>query len=347
MGGVAGALASHADRFVAGLGAHKTPLIRALLLRLVTAERTRAIVPISELLELSREVGEIQRLINQMVDARLLVVQTIEGGKGSTVEIVHESLLQGWPALRRWLDENQDDAALVDQLRIAARQWQQKGFDVGLLWRGESANEAKKFRTRYKGPLSDVERGFLDAVISHEIAQVRRRRIAVIGGFAALGAIVIAAMVALVIIQKSRAEAKDNLARAEISQKEAETAQQEAQHQLVIAQKNLKDRIAAETKTAQVTEEKHEVDQELNKSKEDLIKERDNATDSAKQAQAAQLRAEASARAAEKAEAEAKASREVALKAEDKARKLYEKEHDRAERLNQQLGSTAIDTLKK
>ena len=116
-------------------------------------------MPIDELRELSREVGEVQRLIDQMVDARLLVVQTLEGGKGSTVEIVHESLVQGWPTLRRWLDENQDDAALVDQLRIAARQWQQKGLDAGLLWRGDTADEAKRFRMRYKGPLSDVERG--------------------------------------------------------------------------------------------------------------------------------------------------------------------------------------------
>ena len=45
-----------------------------------------------------REIGEVQRLIDQMVDARLLVVQTMEGGKGSTVEIVHESLINNWPA---------------------------------------------------------------------------------------------------------------------------------------------------------------------------------------------------------------------------------------------------------
>ena len=123
MGGVAGALASHADRVVNELGPQQGALVRAILLRLVTPERTRAIVPIAELRELSREVGEVQRLVDQMVDARLLVVQTLEGGKGSTVEIVHESLVHGWPTLRRWLDENQDDAALVDQLRTAARQW--------------------------------------------------------------------------------------------------------------------------------------------------------------------------------------------------------------------------------
>src|SRR6185436_17276362 len=170
MGGVAGALASHADRVVADIGVQRAGLVRSLLLRLVTAERTRAVVPIAELRELSREVGEIQRLIDHMVDARLLVVQTLEGGKGSTVEIIHESLVQGWPTLRRWLDENQDDAALVDQLRTAARQWAQKGQDAGLLWRGDTADEAKKFRKRYTGPLCAIARGFLDAVVNAEIA---------------------------------------------------------------------------------------------------------------------------------------------------------------------------------
>ncbi|HEY0251125.1 MAG TPA: serine/threonine-protein kinase, partial [Kofleriaceae bacterium] len=122
MGGVAGALATHADRVVQEIGSGKNWLVRAVLLRLVSPERTRAIVPMADLSELSREVGEVQRLVEQMVDARLLVVQNIEGGKGTTVEIVHESLINGWPMLRRWLDETQEDAALVDSLRTAARQ---------------------------------------------------------------------------------------------------------------------------------------------------------------------------------------------------------------------------------
>src|SRR5215468_1557060 len=157
-----------------------------------------------------------------MVDARLLVVQNLEGGKGSTVEIVHESLVSGWPTLRRWLDENQDDAALVDQLRVAARQWQAKKFDVGLLWRGDSAAEARKFRARYKGPLSDVERGFLDAVIHYDAAQARRRRTAIIAGFTTLSAVVVAMMVLLVVVQKSRTAAKDKEAEANAARQVAE-----------------------------------------------------------------------------------------------------------------------------
>jgi hypothetical protein len=346
MGGVAGALASHADRFVADVGAQKAGLIRALLLRLVTAERTRAIVPINELRELSREVGEIQRLIDQMVDARLLVVQTLEGGKGSTVEIIHESLVQGWPTLRRWLDENQDDAALVDQLRVAARQWQQKGYDSGLLWRGDSADEAKKFRVRYKGPLSDVERGFLDAVVAFTTAQARRRRNAIIGGFTALSLIVVAAMVLLVIIQKSRAEAKDNAEQAEVAQKHAEAEQKIAEHQLHVAQTEEAAKLAALQKQLETQNALTGAEKDLAEKNKELIVQRDNAEASAKAAQRAQLRAEESARVAERAHAAAVVSEGVANDATAEAKASYKKEHDRAERLEREIGKYVTELKK-
>ncbi|HEX8111534.1 MAG TPA: protein kinase [Kofleriaceae bacterium] len=339
IGGVAGALASHADRFVAELGAHRAPLVRDLLLRLVTAERTRAIVALDELSGLSREPGEVRRLIDQMVDARLLVVQTLEGGKGSTAEIIHDSLIEGWPTLRRWLDENQDDAELVDQLRVAAQQWHHKGYDPGLLWRGDAAVEAGKLRARYKGPLSGIERSFLDAVIAHDAAQVRRRRRAIVGGFAALSLIVVATMVLLVIIQRARELAQDNAHQAQIAQRNAEVAEQDARRQRDEAERNLQERIAAEQRTTAIATAKRVVDAELTKSKEELIRERDNATQSAEQAVRAQRRAEAANREAQTAQAEtARANGALAA--------ALAKEQARVQQLTDKLGSVPITELK-
>ena len=81
-------------------------LVRALFLRLVTSERTRAVVPVGELYELSQDPAEVYRVIDRLVRSRLLVGQTTAstGGTmalGGTVEIVHESLIEGWPMLRR------------------------------------------------------------------------------------------------------------------------------------------------------------------------------------------------------------------------------------------------------
>jgi serine/threonine protein kinase len=346
MGGAAGALASHADQFVAGLGATRTPLVRTLMLRLVTAERTRAIVPVAELRELSHEPGEVQRLIDQMIDARLLVVQTLEGGRGSTAEIIHESLIQGWPTLRHWLDENQDDAELVEQLRVSAHQWHHKGYDAGLLWRGEAAAEAGKLRARYKGPLSDVERGFLEAVVGHAAAQARRRRAAVVGGFSILSMIVIATMVLLVIIQRSRALAQDNERHAHSAQHTAELAEGDARRQRDEAERNLRDRIAADERTAAITSAKLEVDAELRQSNDQLILERDSATQSAHQAGEAQRRAETSARIATAAEAAAQAAHAATTQANHELAVALDKERTRSQQLADAIGSRPITVLK-
>ncbi len=353
MGGVGGALASHADRVIADLGQGSQSLARAILLRLVTPERTRAIVPVDELRELSREVGAVQRLIDQMVDARLLVVQKIEGGKSSTVEIVHETLVAGWPTLRRWLDENQDDAALVDQLRTAARQWHQKGRDPGVLWRGESAEEAKKFRKRYKGPLSDVERAFLEEVLTYESASLRRRRAMVVGGFVALGAIVVATMIALVLIQRSRNDAKRSAI-------EARANAEKAEQQLQISNDREKARIKADDEKRQAEDKQREVeaaklvvDNKLDQSQEQLVaKNKELASALAEsisaeqRARAEKTHAEEAAAAAEKASKDAEAAKDVAVRAQAETQRLLEKEKERIKDMTKQIGSPIVDELK-
>ncbi|HWO17992.1 MAG TPA: protein kinase [Kofleriaceae bacterium] len=201
MGGVAGALASHADSVVRDLGPDngpdngpdKAPLVREILLRLVTAERTRAIVPLAELRALSRAGSEVQWLIDRLVNARLLVVQTLEGGAGATVEIVHESLVHGWPALRRWLDEHAGDAALVDQLRTAARQWDAKGRDPGLLWRGDALVEYQRWRARRAVGQTPLEAAFGAASVA-AAARGRRIRRAITAGAALITAVFVVAL---------------------------------------------------------------------------------------------------------------------------------------------------------
>ena len=350
MGGVAGALASHADRIIQDIGPTKQWLVRALLLRLVTPERTRAIVPIEELRELSREVGEIQHLVDQLVDARLLVVQTLEGGKGSTVEIVHESLIQSWPTLRRWLDETQDDAELVDSLRTAARQWNAKGRSPDLLWRGDTADEAKRFRKRYKGPLSDAERAFLDEMISYEVAVQARRRTMVIGGFIGLAVLMVAAMIALVVIQKSRTEVKkqaviatDKTAVAEeanrkLAEEKAalETANKQIADRNAQLEEKERQRQAAEDAKAkaltEVVDVKHQTAEQLAKKNLEL----EGALDDSKKSEA---HAKEEQRVAEKAKGEAMA-------AKDATETLLKQEQERVKKLQKEIGSSIVDDLK-
>ncbi len=212
IGGTAGALASHADAVFAEHTTREQALVRALFLRLITPERTRAIVPMSELHDLAPELADVHRVIDRLVRSRLLVTQTTAGSSGGTaaggsVEIVHESLIHSWPRLGRWLDENQDDAGFLEQLRSAAKQWQAKGSPQGLLWTGEAMEEARLWHGRYRGELPELQRAYLQAVFALADRTTRRKRGAVIAALALLSLLVIAAGVALFMIRDAQQEA--------------------------------------------------------------------------------------------------------------------------------------------
>ncbi|MFL5347643.1 MAG: protein kinase domain-containing protein, partial [Hyalangium sp.] len=243
MGGIAGALASHADRVLAEVPAQARELARALFLRLVTPERTRAIVSMEELGELSQDGAALQRLMELLVQARLLVVQTGGSAGGATVEIVHESLIHSWPTLRRWLDEGQEDTAFLEQLRVAARQWQAKERDSDLLWRGELVEEAQRFQRRYRGELPRMQQDFLAAVFALAARDTRRKRTLAVGAMVFLGLLVAASSVALLIIRESKQEAvrqKQEAVRqaeaAQLAEAEQRKAKDEAERNLAEAQ---------------------------------------------------------------------------------------------------------------
>jgi serine/threonine protein kinase len=117
LGGVAGALASHADAVLARMSSPRQALARAVLERLVTPERTRALVGVRELRALHHDPGAVDDLIQHLAATRLVVIDDGDEGGDHTVELVHESLIDRWPTLARWLDENHEDAAFLARLR--------------------------------------------------------------------------------------------------------------------------------------------------------------------------------------------------------------------------------------
>ncbi|HXU04107.1 MAG TPA: serine/threonine-protein kinase, partial [Polyangia bacterium] len=155
MGGISGVLAQHADRVVDALPPGLRGAARGLFQRLVTADGTRAIVDVAELPGLTADAGDARALVEHLAQARLVVVQNRADQGSATVELVHESLISGWPMLRRWLDEGREDAAFREQLRAAAKQWEARRKPQGLLWRGEAMDEARLWRARHPDRLPD------------------------------------------------------------------------------------------------------------------------------------------------------------------------------------------------
>ena len=319
LGGIEGALASHANAVLGALTPQEQTLVRAIFLQLVTPERTRAITSIRELRDLWHEPDTIGRLVDLLVDARLLVSSTGDRESGSLVEIVHESLIHSWPMLSHWLDENQEDAPFLEQLKAAARQWHERGCPNGLLWRGDAAREAEVWYARYRGLLPGLHRQYMQAVMALAARSARRRRLAVVGTMALLSLLVVAACVALVVISEARREAL-------VAKNEAQTAAAEAR--------------AAEDEARAAEDEASEKEQTIRKQYDELQAEK------AKKEAAEQLALEASEEVELSREqlarinAQLKAALLDARSAKTKFEILYAREKKRAEELQRLAGKS-------
>jgi eukaryotic-like serine/threonine-protein kinase len=325
MGGIAGALATYADEVLATLAPPAQRLTRTVLQRLITPERTRAIVSRSDLRGLSTDEASIDAVVDLLVHARLLVVQQTEE---TTVELVHESLIRSWPTLTRWLDEDHEDAAYLAQVRTAAAQWDQKKRAPGLVWRGEAEREARLFRARYRGALGARESAFLDAVVQLGGRSARVRRTLLVAGIALLSLIAVGSAIALIMIRHAE---QDTVREAERAQDEARKAQQETERARA-AENKLKvqvDQLNAEQHARVLAEQRsRDKDGEVQMSREQLQAALRSAQDQQRLAEQESQRARAAeARAAQEAKrAEEQAKRAEAREEEERKKRLEQEE---------------------
>jgi WD40 repeat protein len=206
-GGVSGALASHADSVLAGLSNAERRWTRLLLLRLVTPERTCALVTRNDLADVAGSTtADLERVIGRLIDARLVTVEGA-GRDESTVELVHESLIATWPALIRWLEEEQGDAQFRARLRSAAKEWEASGCSEGFVWRGDAAVEAMRSRKHHGktagAALEAREARYLVAVVDLDARERLQRRRLVTLVIACLSAVVV--VVSVLAVRASRA----------------------------------------------------------------------------------------------------------------------------------------------
>jgi hypothetical protein len=322
MGGVGGAFARHADEVAAAVPPQSQKLLRAIMTRLVTAEGTRAVVDHSELVELSPDRAEVERILDQLVRARLILMHT-DQTEGTTVEIVHEVLISEWPTLSRWLEDSQAMRGFMQELRQATKQWSARGKRADLVWRGAMAQDALATAKRHVLDLSALEKEFLDAA-RKQIASSRRKRV--------LGLTVVFAVLGLVIaggafftfqLSRANAEAKDALAEAKkaraqvqaqldevrAAQAKREAAEAEAKKAGDVAKLKEEEASKANAQVAQSQEDLAAANRALQKKVEEAEKANATAQELARVAQDNAKKLSVAKEAAEKATAEAKAEK--------------------------------------
>ncbi len=215
IGGVGGALAQHAEASMARIGTEQSFAVRELFRNLVTAEGTRAVRDVDNLLSVFPEAERpaATDVLRELIDARLLTsyeVRTEGEAPRQRVEIIHESLLEKWPRLQGWQTQDADAARLRDELRQAAAGWAEHGRPEDRLWTGSSYREFELWHERYPGGLSETEQAFAAAMTSLASRRRRRRRLA----FAAAFTVVVVVAIALgtmwqrSVLESRRAEAQ-------------------------------------------------------------------------------------------------------------------------------------------
>jgi hypothetical protein len=210
------------------------------------------VVDYDDLLGLASDRGEGERILDQLVRARLVHMHTGVDHR-ATVEIVHETLITEWPTLRRWLDNSHALRGFLHEVQQAARTWAARGRPNDLVWRGATAHEALGYATRHVLVLSASEREFLAAVKSHSARSRRRRMLAFSAIFGALCLVIAGGAIAFVQVSRANAEAQQKAIDADSARLAALAAEAEVQKQLdeVNAALAAKDRAEHEQRAAE------------------------------------------------------------------------------------------------
>ena len=181
LGGVAGALAHHADAILDGMSRSEQHVARSIFVRLVSGATTRRTVERSDL---GAEIDGAEPVLDKLVAARLLVLREAPGAPSALVEVAHESLLSSWKRLVEWLDESRDERRLAQELDEAITLWTRRGSRAEETWPLEDIRSTRRRVASLGVPLTHGAENFLLTGEKRAASLARRRRWQVGGGIA-------------------------------------------------------------------------------------------------------------------------------------------------------------------
>jgi WD40 repeat protein len=169
IGGVSGALARSANSALRAFPPVLQPLVKRVFLDLVhLGDKSQGLPdsrqrrPLSNLCRNQGEADETQRVVEQLVGARLLVTGRDEESGNETVELVHEALLTEWDTLRSWMNEHRELMLWRQRLAERLTEWEQQGRDNGALLRGLLLAEAVNRISHPHLNLTQAEREYIE-----------------------------------------------------------------------------------------------------------------------------------------------------------------------------------------
>ncbi len=171
-GGVMGSVATTAENAWDILTESQQGIAKQILLSLVTVGRnsrdTRRIVARAELLNSVENVAVAEAVLETLTGARLITID------GDSVCLAHEIVLDAWPRLRQWIDEDRAGYLVRRQLETDAAQWVATNHDESLLYRGVRLESAQEHSDCL---VSDIGKQFLRASRAERLKAEHRARV--------------------------------------------------------------------------------------------------------------------------------------------------------------------------
>jgi WD40 repeat protein/energy-coupling factor transporter ATP-binding protein EcfA2 len=201
-GGIQGAVAATAERAWADLDPAAQTAARPLLLRLVRVgedtQDTRRRSTRRELVGRAPNRAAAEEALEVLARARLVTLDS------DSVEITHEALLQAWPRLRNWVDQDREGTLLRQRLEEDAATWGEQGRDSSLLYRGARLETARHWvDAAAPGDVTGVATDFLDV----STQQLRRSSWARRAAVTAVVVLAVIAVTAAVLAVRERDDA--------------------------------------------------------------------------------------------------------------------------------------------
>lgn len=173
IGGVAKALANHAEAVYAKLNEIAQKQVQRIFLQLICpgegTEDTRRLATRAEV-----EDWELVTFLAG-AEARLVVTGRNEQTEEETVEVVHEALIREWRTLQGWMKAERTFRTWQERLRAAKERWKATGKDEGALLRGFLLDEAKDWRQKRLDELSQEERDFIQGSLALRDREIKEQ----------------------------------------------------------------------------------------------------------------------------------------------------------------------------
>jgi tRNA A-37 threonylcarbamoyl transferase component Bud32 len=158
LGGLTGALTRSGDRVLEAMTDDSRRVAEQLLLRLVSADRTRLRARRASLLDPAAAGAGAAQVLDRLLAAKLVHESSGE------IELAHDALITQWSTLRELLVSSGEDRAFRERVTAASREWDAQRRPDGALWSSDQAARLARWFATTNATLDQLELAFIEAV---------------------------------------------------------------------------------------------------------------------------------------------------------------------------------------